>query len=229
MKNSYPFTDKELESAAKEVICAIAESVPPASEFRHEFSPAARERMSVLFNRVRRRERKRTVFRSVAAVFILLLATVTVWLSADAEARETVLRWVRETFEFGVVYKLESTVKPADTLPKYEITWLPDGFELVDLYENDHLYSAVYDDKDSNYGFVFEYRVIQDVTITRVNFEDNTEYEKVVINGVDGDYYSDDEANELIWFNEEECIQFDINSNLERDVILKIAEKIKRK
>jgi hypothetical protein len=35
MRNSYPFTDKELESAAKEVIWAIAESVPPAGEFRH--------------------------------------------------------------------------------------------------------------------------------------------------------------------------------------------------
>ena len=229
MKNSYPFTDKELELAAKEVIWAIAESVPPAGEFRHEFSPAARARMTALTSRVQHRERKRTVFRSVAAVFILLLATVTVWLSADAEARETVLRWVRETFEFGVVYKLESTVEPAATLPKYEITWLPEGLEMVEEGYQNNTYNVTYYNKDTDKTLIFDYEIEKDGDNAFVLTDQSTQYSTITINGVDAEYYQDDNSRTIMWIDEKDSLLFVITSDLDKETVIRFAEGIRKK
>ena len=229
MKNSYPFTEKELELAAKEVIWAIAESVPPAGEFRHEFSPAARARMTALTSRVQHRERKRTVFRSVAAIFILLLATVTVWLSADAEARETVLRWVRETFEFGVVYKLESTVEPAGVLPKYEITWLPEGLEMVEEEYQNNTYNVTYYNKDTDKTLIFDYEIEKDGYNAFVLTDQSTQYSTITINEVEAEYYQDDNSRTIMWIDEKDSLLFVITSNLDKETVIRFAEGIRKK
>ena len=229
MRNSYPFTDKELELAAKEVIFAIAESVPPSREFRHEFSPAARAKMDSLLETAHRNERKQNVFRSVAAIFILLLATVTVWLSADAEARETVLRWVRETFEFGVVYKLESTVEPAATLPKYEITWLPEGFEVVEKEYQNNTYNVTYYNKDTDKTLIFDYEIEEDGDNAFVLTDQSTQYSTITINEIEAEYYQDDNSRTIMWIDEKDSLLFVITSDLDKETVIRFAEGIRKK
>lgn len=229
MNNSYPFTDKELELAAKEVIFAIAESVPPSSEFRHEFSPAARAKMDSLLETTHRRERKRNVFRSVAAVFILLLATVTVWLSADAEARETVLRWVRDTFEFGVVYKFEGTANPTDTMPKYRVTWLPEGLELVEEEYYSSTYNVQYYNKDTEKTLIFDYGIEKDGNNAYFLTDRSTQYSTITINGVEAEYYQDDDSRTIMWIDEKDSLLFVVTSDLDKETVIRFAEGIRKK
>jgi hypothetical protein len=186
--------------------------------------------MDSLLETAHRNERKQNVFRSVAAIFILLLATVTVWLSADAEARETVLRWVRETFEFGVVYKLESTVEPADTLPEYEITWLPDGLEMVEEIKYKKMYNVHYSDGNGK-EVIFEYHIVSnnEEINSVVYFEMKTEYEIVSIGGIEADYYYDEETNGITWIDQDESIFFIIQSNLTKSEVTHVAEGIRKK
>jgi hypothetical protein len=226
--NSFTFTDAELKAAAGQVREAMLRSLPDPDKCTHEFSEAFNEKMRPLLARSERRQRGRNVLRSIAAILILLFISMTVWLSVDAEAREAVLNWVRQVYEDRVVYRFESAAQSGE-LPEYEVTWIPEGYEVVEEYEDETERVVVYYNETSGLGVVFDYHFINEESLEEVLFDDGTQVEKVTVNGVKADYYYDDESNVLMWVDKNDSIVYIINTQLDKESIIHIAESVVKK
>ena len=75
----------------------------------------------------------------------------------------------------------------------------------------------------------FECHLLTDSMNIQINYDNNLYHEKVRIYNLSGDYYAADETsqtNTLVWFDETGQVVFILNSNLEKDVILHIAEGV---
>ncbi|MBQ6540224.1 MAG: DUF4367 domain-containing protein [Oscillospiraceae bacterium] len=226
--NSLTFTDADLRAAAAEVREAMLRALAGPGECTHEFSEAFKEKMRPLFARAKRKQRNRGILRSIAAIFILLFISMTVWLSVDAEAREAVLNWVRQIYEDRAVYTFDTVAQPGE-LPDYEITWIPEGFELVEEYGDEVTKAFLYHNDNTVQDIVIEYHFVVNNTHTEAIFDDGTQVESVLIDDMEGDYYYDNEANGLIWTNKHNSIMFIISSQLEKEIIIHIAESIVKK
>jgi len=225
--NRTEFTNADLKKAAHLVALSYADSLPSAEDCKHEFSSNFKAKMEPIIKKAVSRERRRSALKGTAAIFILIFISLTVWLSFDAEARGKVLEWVREVWENGIVYRFDTDSNSTEVLPEYVITWIPDGFELVDEYEDETMYSAIYENKDMNLGFICDYRIVVGETKSQFVFEEDTKSEFVSINGIIGEYFYDEEANDLIWIDAEKGIEFGINGNISKEDIIKIAESVK--
>ena len=220
--NSFTFTDAELKAAAAQVREAMLSSLPDPEKCTHEFSDTFKAKMKPLFARAERKQRGRGVIRSIAAIFILLFISMTIWLSVDAEAREAVLNWVRHVYEDRVVYIFD-TVAQSGELPEYEVTWIPEGFETIVVYEEEKLAGAVYYNETNGYYIGTQYHYISDATLEEVLLEGEVQAEKVNVNGMEGDYYYDSETNLLVWMDNNSSMVFIIDSQLEKEEIMHIA------
>ena len=225
----FDFTDIELRAAAAEARKAILKSLPEPEECDHVFSDSFEAKMLPLLTKPTRINRQRSVLRAIAAVFVLVFISMTVWLTVDAEARETVMRWAREIFEKRIVYRFDTVGDNNDVLPTYNIGWLPEGFTLTDVYEDDTWYSALYENESTGKVIVFEYRSVLNTTIEELIANGEITREDIMINGLAGDYVSsDDSTHNLTWFDEKNNIVFNIDSDLGKDEIFRIAESIEK-
>lgn len=164
--------------------------------------------------------------RRAAAVFLALLLGAGAFLGA-AEARAAVLAWARETYGSKVLYRF--TDETPETLPRYP-AWLPEGFVLADDFQSDISRSLYYVNDETGKEFVFDYSYMYDGTqIELYNPNGIPDPEKLTVNGMEADFYPADNfsmTNYLIWFDEVRNTVFSIDSDLEKSVILHIAESV---
>ena len=227
--NQVSFSEEELRQAAAAVCQSMLDALPPPSQCVHTFSPAFQAQIEHLIVQERRRGRALQFGKRIALVFLAVLASLSVWLGVDAQARSAFFSWVREVYEDSIVYRFFG--KPAaEELPAYHITWLPDGYEEVFIHDSDERYSAFYQKgNEAMSGFVFEYCQMQSGVLVEYAENEEVIHEKVEVNGLSADfYYAGDSShtNNLIWINEEAGIIFTIDSTLEKSVMLRIAESI---
>lgn len=225
------FSDEALKQAAASVRQSMLDSLPPPSQCEHEFSDTFQTKMTRLLSRDKRLQTVRKTARRAAAFFLAALIGASAWLGVDAEARAVFFPWVREVYEGHIVYRFFG--KPAaDTLPAYRITWLPEGYKELDVYDSDDLFSALYQKGASiTNAFAFQYIFVQEGSLHQLLLfdEENYNYKTVDINGIQADFYESlipDETSTLIWIDENAGIFFTLNGFLEESVIIHIAESI---
>lgn len=224
------FSQQALQRAAASVRQSMLDSLPPPSQCEHTFSEAFQGKMERLLARARRREWARRAARRAALFFLAALMGVSAWLAVDTQARAAFVSWVREVYEEHIVYRFSG--KPAaEELPSYRITWLPEGYEAVDVFDNGTVYNAWYQlGDDVMSGFVFEYFFAQQGRLTEMQIhEANYLHKTLTIHGVQADLYlalTPGETNNLIWVDENAGIVFSFNGFLEESVMLHIAESI---
>lgn len=223
-------SDEVLKQAAVSVRRAMLNALPTPGECEHEFSPAFQAKMKKLIAQFNLRRTVRKTMQRVAAFFLAALVGISAWLAVDAEARAAVFSWMREVYEEHIVYRFfgEPTT---DTLPAYRITWLPEGYEEIDVYDGDEAYNAFYQKGDDiTSAFVFEYFFMQDGFYTEMQIDETSYIHKIVdINGVQADFYqalNPEETNNLIWIDENTSIVFKFNGFPEETVIVHIAKSI---
>lgn len=159
--NQIHLTDEALERAAASVRRAMLDSLPPPSRCEHEFSALFQAKMRSLLDRYDLRRRMRTAAQRAAVVILALLVSAGVWLGVDAEARAAFSVWVREVCGEHILYRFFGA-PAANTLPVYRITWLPEGYEQVDVYSSGEVYDVFYQKgNDMMHSFVFDYRFVQ--------------------------------------------------------------------
>lgn len=223
-------SDEALKQAAASVRQSLLDSLSPPSRCEHEFSPAFQANIQKLIAQVNLRRAVRKTMRRAAMFFLAALVGVSVWLAVDTEARAAVLTWAREVYEEHIVYRFFG--KPAaEELPAYRITWLPEGYEEVDVYSSGDLFSALYqkgDDVLSAFGF--EYYFSRDGRYTNIMADaKNYTHKTVDINGIRADFYETafpHETNNLIWIDEKTGIVFKFNGFLDETVMVHIAESV---
>lgn len=224
------FSRQELAVAAGLVRQSMVDALPDLELCTHEFSPEFRAKMDRLFAKERVQSALHTVRRYAAAVILLILFSAGAVLAVDAEARANFFEWVRKVYENSIVYEFFGGAKE-EGLPTYGLGWVPEGYEAVDVYQDDTMYSAIYmkvDDPEAM--FVFEYRFVYGGALTEL-IGDMSKYEckQLEIDGIAADFYlslDPAETNHLIWINEKANIQFAVIGYLNEGDMLHIAEEM---
>lgn len=229
--NTIEISEEALAKAAGLVRQSMLDSLPPPSQCTHEFSAAFQGKMARLIARVRRRAALRRAAQRAALFFLAVLVGAGAWLAVDAEARAAFTAWVRDVYESSVVYRFFGE-PAAEALPAYRLSWLPEGYEAVDVFDNGTVYNAWYQlGDDVMSGFVFEYFFVQDSALIEMLFFDEADYniQTIEIHGIQADFYQSlvpEETSDLIWVDEDAGIVFKINGFLEESVMVHIAESI---
>lgn len=221
------FTDKELALAAASVRDSMLSALPEYEP--HAFSEGYTAKIARLCAKMRRREKVRPILQAAAMWFLVFLTGAAIYVASSPAARAAVLNWTREVFENSIIYRFYGD-RRGDTLPRYELTWLPEGFELVDEFEDETFYNAFYLNESGDEMIVFDYRLMEEGTTEAVfGYNDKHTIEKVTVNGYYGEIYlpTDGTDNVLTLMDEKKQVVLSIESNLESPVILLIAESIK--
>ncbi len=164
--------------------------------------------------------------RRIASIFLAAILVGSMYLAVDMEARAAFLGWIKEVYEHSIVYRIMPSSAAKD-LPHYELTWLPDGFDEPDIYENETVYSALYQNSSTGEIVIFDYYRLSSEVQAKLFTDQQPEH--VLVNGIIADFYaasSDSESNNLLWIDTEAGVFCAIDSNLSKDVILHIAESI---
>ena len=167
------------------------------------------------------------VWPRVAAVIAAVLLSLGTWLTVDVEARETLFGWVKETYEWCVNYRFFSK-EPATAIAPYEPSWIPEGFSLTYTSDQELGGVLVYSNKKTGQTLVFGYDKMSDSVV--IGFGgDLSQHETLTVQGLHADFYhaaGDSTANNLIWFDESAGVVFTITGDVEKDVILHMAESV---
>lgn len=161
------------------------------------------------------------------AVFLLVCSiTFGTVMVVSPTVRATVIEWVIEWYETYIVYRFFGTSDISE-MPRYNITELPSGYnsvgktrEVVDgmviIYESEE--NMIY----------FEYAHTEDGSALIVNIEGVEIYEIRVNESYGHLYLSKDskESNIIIWYDEQEKIQFMIDGFVSQDELLKMARSV---
>ena len=150
--------------------------------------------------------------RRIASIFLAAILVGSMYLAVDMEARAAFLGWIKEVYEHSIVYRIMPSSAAKD-LPHYELTWLPDGFDEPDIYENETVYSALYQNSSTGEIVIFDYYRLSSEVQAKLFTDQQPDS-------------SDSESNNLLWIDTEAGVFCAIDSNLSKDVILHIAESI---
>ncbi len=226
---TFSFTDKDLKEAAELACEAWYKALPRLEDcVPYSFSDSFKTNMDLLIKEVKRHEKVVLFSRRFVAALIALLIGLSLWLTVDTDARAVVRNWFREVFGTTVLYHYTDNAEITE-LPNYELSYIPEGFEEIDRLEEPDILSLLYVNPDTEDAIQFECYLFSETLSMQIFYEDHLYQEKIKINDISGDYYAADETsqtNTLVWFDETGQIVFILNSNLEKDVILHMAEGV---
>lgn len=220
-------TDKMLRSSAARSSELFAHTITSDYDPAQQYEPSDlfEKKIRKLFHRAKHPYFYKAIQR-IASIFLAAILIGSMYLAVDTEARAAFLDWIKEVYEHSIVYRIMPSSAAKD-LPHYELTWLPDGFGEPDIYENETVYSALYQNSSTGEIVIFDYYRLSSEVQAKLFTDQQPEH--VLVNGIIADFYaasSDSESNNLLWIDTEAGVFCAIDSNLSKDVILHIAESI---
>lgn len=208
---------------------AYVDSLPRPDAFSWEYSPEFEGKMRRLTARTRRRELALRYARGAAAVFLAVIITLGAFLGVDTEAQAAFFGWARETYESSIVYRYTGKYDVDTVLPQVELTWVPEGYDILDQQRDETWGTYVYQNAHND-CFVFAYGIVSDNSFLELLPGGEFTCEAVTIGSMTGDLYlsvDGTDTNTLILTDNESQLYYLLDSTLERSVILRIAEGAK--
>ena len=226
-------TDEMLYQHAAEARDLWLDTLPKDEEIpEHQFSDAfltSLETMQIQEETQSKRTRYR-ILRRVAAVFLVILLGSGTWLGADVEARAAFLSWFREVVGDSVRYSYAGDV-PEENIADYRCSWLPDGVEAAEVEISDTSGHVIYTSQEDDFA-VFSYSYMHSGTALHLfPTEEEMVHTPMQINGMRADFYEESGENDscfIIWFDEENRIFFDINSNMSKEDTIGMAQSVQQ-
>lgn len=221
------FNDEELSRAARLVGEAMGDFCPAPEDADYEFSVDFRSKMAALIKKQRFKESSSSALRGIVSTAAVLALCAGVWLGTEAEARADFKQWILTKYENSFVYKFfdgDST----QTVKNVEFGWLPEDCEKVEGKINGDSGYYLFNGNDGR-GFVFYYTAMSTDRHTEITGE-GIRHEDIEVNGQPADYYNDinDNNSDVLWWTDEKTgIAFELNSVLEKEEMVKIAENVK--
>lgn len=178
------------------------------------------------------RNKTKPVWKRIAqkVAVILLVASVGLGtlMAASPTVRATVIRWVTEWYETHVVYSFAGESNSQE-MPEYEITGIPDTFVETDRVESASSVSVFYEDQNGEvicFDYVYMHQGVATLVIT-----DDRDVIPVSVNGLHGQLVLPTEKDvtttaTLVWIDNETSIQFVIETTLDEDAIISMAESV---
>ena len=223
-------TDEELISATALIRESLLRTLPEPENCTGEFTTQFEEKIRKLKKAAERKAAWRRFTKGAVAAVLVVLISFSMLLAFSTETRAAVKIWFRESFGSLTTYTfLESEV---NSLPKYELTWIPEGYELIRDEGFEHMRGMVYQKGyNAHDTFIFDYALANDNSKLFVESTSGEQTMKTVdVWGTQGDLYlssGPDDSYLLVWFDETNGVVFSINTYLEPDDILRIANGVR--
>lgn len=200
----------------------------------HDFSPAFAQAAAPALAKGRRSALAQDFTRRTAAAMLSLMLALTAAGAAIPQARAEFLAWTRKISNSSVIYVSDNNAD-SKSLPDVILNYIPEGFKLETESQDKfgHLRTMTY--------INFETEEVIDLSI--ILFEENVDVgidreqygfkglhvEEVFVNGYPADYvfFSDGLYEQfLFWQIEGNNVMFRLAGNIQKNVMLDIAENI---
>ena len=226
MRTEYIFSDEALRAATAQLVEARLAMQPSPAECEHQFSERFEQAMDKLIQRARRIAMWHRVAVAAASLLLALLIGAGAVLIFNQEARASFVTWLRERYEYSILYHFWGNGDTSE-FPTYQLSWVPDGFELVQEMEREYRYMALYQSTNSEEQIIFTYAT-GEAWGGMMIFGDVDNSEQLMIRGLYAEYVlaEDGSSGDLMLISEDQRTIFVISSTLEKDTIIELAEGI---
>ena len=217
-------SDEMLQQAAAEYSQTLEDSV---AEYAHDFSPRFHSQMASVFRRARHPVGYRVARQCAAAVLVLLtLFGSLVMFSPDARA--AAFGWLQEVIEDDIIFRpAESTT--ANMPCEYHLTEVPEGYELIDVLENNASKTYVYLSGERLLHFSFS-RSNSSTTVGFSNLQKYDYHPYMLGNNLAGIYLAPQsgENNVIIWIDTENLMLISISADVTMEELIAMAESVEK-
>lgn len=223
-------SDEDLIAATALVSNSMLRALPEPEDCVGQFSKQFEERIELLKKSAIRKAKLLKLKKCMVAAILVVLIGFSMLSVFNTEVRATVVEWFKETFRTYTTYWFKSEADYG--LPKYDLTWVPEGYEIVSEEAYEQVYGAVYQCGNNVMdSFTFDcYIATDDMQLTIQSIYGSFESKTVDINGQYGEFYLSNnpaDTNTLVWLGEENDVVFIITSYLDQLDVLHIAESVK--
>lgn len=172
------------------------------------------------------------VVRAAAMILLTFSLSLGALMAVSPTIRAAIINWVVEWYDTQIVYRFSGRTAddPYPSLPKYEVTALPKGYE---PFKDEIITPGSYDVGYVNKGgdlLWFGYQRMEQGGVLAIQEETSgmTTYE-VTVNGCEGWVYCSQDAeqhNIIVWIDENNNLEFNISGFFSKDELLHIAEGV---
>ena len=170
----------------------------------------------------------KNVAQKIAVILLVFSLSLGSLMAVSPTVRAAVVRWVTEWYETHIVYRY-SGEQITGEMPQYEITDLPEGYAEDERVNWPSYVSVVYQNKDTGKTIYLDCTYMQQGSASDY-VTDGVEVVSVIVNGFSGQLFLTDDWenkwNTITWIDAERNLQFEIDANVNRDVILHMAESV---
>lgn len=230
-------TDRELDRMMQHVLldaikrdCEKETDDVPAFKPTHHYQRQMAAMLSDPLKWARKRARPiwKSALQKVAMILLVFTLSLGSLMAVSPTVRAAVVRWVTEWYETHIVYRY-SGEQIIGEMPQYEITDLPEGYIEDERVNWPSYVSVVYQNKDTGKTIYLDCTYMQQGSASDY-VTDGVEVVPVTVNGLSGQLFLTDDWenkwNTITWIDAERNLQFEIDANVNRDVILHMAESV---
>lgn len=227
----FSYTEDDLVEACELIIQSMISTLPEPEACGFSFSDTFLAKMNNMIQVRKHRIAQQKLRVRIAVFFGVVILSISLVLSMNADVRATVFGWVRDVYEDRIQYyfwRQERTNDPVNYAPG----WIPEGFEEIDHYADEAINMIYFqDDSGTNDISFFCQRLDNESTTFTEYYGTQGDYvlKHTNVNGFQADYFQAQNGsimNNLIWTDEDAGLVFMIDSNLEFEDIMHIAESI---
>lgn len=192
-------TREELQRAFREVAEMEFADIPSEEEINISFSSKFTTKMEKLIMRQKKAlwNYVNTLQKRVAIVVLIMFSFVVIT-CANEEIRASMLQWCKEVYnEYTYYYFKGDTTK--EITYKYQLTMIPEGFEVVDEIDEKNWRVMRYENKEGSI-IVFEQNITEDYDYTMDN--ERLEWSTAIINGKKVELYVDGISKGAVWIED---------------------------
>ena len=230
-------TDRELDRMMQHVLldaikrdCEKETDDVPAFKPTHHYQRQIAAMLSDPLKWAQKRARPiwKSALQKVAMILLVFTLGLGSLMAVSPTVRAAVVRWVTEWYETHIVYRY-SGEQITGEMPQYEITDLPEGYIEDERVNWPSYVSVVYQNKDTDKTIYLDCTYMQQGSASDY-VTDGVEVVPVAVNGLSGQLFLTDDWenkwNTITWIEAERNLQFEIDANVNRDVILHMAESV---
>ena len=226
--------EEKLRAALEEYENALIASLPEPGQCDHQFSEGFEKKM----RRVRRRARHPAAYKALQRAACVLLAAVSLFVGAvmfDADARASVLDWIRERWGDFSHYVLANG-SGSEEKTGFQLGVVPDGYKLKDSNATATQESLVYINESGQmvyltYVFGSDLEQITELNPLFIGGEDYDQY-SASVNGHTADIYitsQENKNNGIVWADAEQGVLFLIAAPMDEEGLIELAESVTEK
>ena len=214
------FTDEALEAALTTIQKKHLDDLWGSME-PHDFSDKFEQNMAKLQRQERRHTHLRRLTRWAVAALLTVAMGLGLFLSASTEARADALTWLRREYSRYTSYLFKGD---QDQIPRYVLTWVPEGCELYKEENTVDQTYVYYDPGDSARGVTVAVMPLSDDRGIVLDGTEDAEITMLQIRDCSAQLYTFPDHHILICVDEDAGVVFTVTGTLSIEELLQIAE-----